>query len=143
MKMTLTFPGLPPVIIDASAAECAELLAVLGERYSSSAVYQQKTLRPNDVSYPEKKERSSHFHKVPLRTDAGHSNRRGMMLRVFETLAKEGSNHPSLRELKTRFTQMFPNEDTHNLDQVVRDLANKTPFVERKGRGCFALESSD
>ncbi len=46
---------------------------------------------------------------------------------------------PSLDDIREKHAELYPEENTTNLDQVVRDLANKTDLVERCERGTFRL----
>jgi len=57
----------------------------------------------------------------------------------MEELARGGADAVKLGQILALYQQTFPGEDTRHLDQVVRDLANKTDMVESPRRGCYRL----
>jgi len=69
----------------------------------------------------------------------GRTNRRHLVLEILRELAQEGQLTPSLEQIKHRFLQRHPHEPVEHLDQVVRDLANKTDLVSRHEWGTFKL----
>ena len=73
------------------------------------------------------------------RTYGGKPNRRHMILNTLAELHKMGQFQPKLEEICHHFQELFPEQSTENLDQVVRDLANKTDLVNRCDWGTFEL----
>ena len=71
--------------------------------------------------------------------DRGEQSRRGRVLQVFRELSEAGVVEPSLREIKSFYLRLFPDDTVHHLDQVVRDLVNKTGRIQRTSRGCYKL----
>ena len=54
-------------------------------------------------------------------------------------LRDQGIVAPKIAEIVDMATNLFPQSDPKNLDQVVRDLANRTDTVQRLQWGCFGL----
>ena len=73
------------------------------------------------------------------RTYAGRTNRRFLILESMRFLRQQGQETPTLNEITDTFATLFPDVDRTNLEQVVRDLANKTAKVERMRWGVFRL----
>lgn len=126
MKIQIGFSHLPTIIIDCNPEECARLLGLLGRGIS-----------------PEMTNVASQIHE-PVETSPEvvqphWGQRRHMVLQVFFNLYKNGKVMIQLGQIEEIFVQLFPGEDTQNLDQVVRDLANKTNLLERCERGTFRL----
>lgn len=69
----------------------------------------------------------------------GRTNRRHLVLEILRELADEGQLTPTLDQIKHRFLRRHPHEPVEHLDQVVRDLANKTDLVSRHEWGTFKL----
>jgi hypothetical protein len=67
------------------------------------------------------------------------SSRRGQVLEVMKALWRQGKTECSLVEIQKVFQQQFPQTDQTHLDQVIRDLANKTSELVRVKRGYFSL----
>ena len=126
MRVHLRFDHLPPVMIDCTPDECSQLLLQLGQGKSvHRALVPQETLHspptPSLAPVPKAKKR------------------REKVLDVFFEFYQNGKVMVSLSQLEQNFKENFPEESTQNLDQVVRDLANKTNLIERCERGTFRL----
>ena len=77
-----------------------------------------------------------------IRPYRGKVNRRHNVLLVMKQLLKMGDESPDLETIRRSYGGQFPLEDQRNIDQVVRDMANKTDLLERHGRGQFRLTKS-
>ena len=133
-KINLNVAGLD-LEIEAEPEECAAILLSLAgaETAGSSLKTSRMAVAPGSNlavgSNP----------RVRGRTYGGRANRRQLVLDTLEILALEGNVTPSLDEIKRCFSSHYPNERLRHLDQVVRDLANKTGLVERREWGKFQL----
>ena len=67
------------------------------------------------------------------------SRRRERVLEAMGSLWHQGHAILRLDRIRQEVERLFPGEDEVHLDQVVRDLANKTELVERCDRGSFRL----
>lgn len=69
----------------------------------------------------------------------GKVNRRHRVLEIFQDFQDLGEEALSIPQITAAFAERFPDEDSSNLDQVVRDMMNKTQQVVRVKRGFYAL----
>ncbi len=153
VRITLQYPNLPLLLIDSDVNECARLLQLLASGELKPIVQQAKktpppekdtkqdppkTVVPNHSS-PHTTERDTEVPGQSGRLYGGKRNRRDMILEVFEALHEEGQPLVSLADLRNKFQSLYPQEDQNHLDQVIRDLSNKTDLVVREGRGLFRL----
>ena len=142
MRILIQYPTLPVMKIDAGPEECARLLLLLGERLEGPLVASGESMRegardrPVDAGVPAAKKAAR-----SARPYRGRTNRRQMVLDAMGALAEEGRDAPALGEIAARVKALYPMENTQNLDQVVRDLANKTDLVIRGERGMFKLSN--
>ena len=136
MRLTIRHQANPDIIVEVedSPAQCAEFIAVLerSTEFFKPARSQHKTSRSR-AKRPERPQ--------DARPYAGRTNRRRLILDTMRSLAEQGNTSPSLAEIKERFLQLFPEHSTDHLDQVVRDLVNKTDQLIRSRRGEFTLAS--
>ncbi len=125
MKIQFAFSGRLTATIEDSIENCASLLHELGDRgiqdHQSCQRDADESPAPSDDVW------------VP------RTNRRKQVLETIQDLKQEGVEAPSLGQIKHRFAKLFPEESLENLDQVVRDMANKTSKLERLERGTFKL----
>ena len=118
MKIRVQDPRFPILEIECEPDECARLLHALGA--GTEPVLTVSRARPSTGNAPRK-------------------NRRGMVLATLYKLRDEGRDSPTLDDIRDRFHRLFPDEKMTHLDQVVRDLANKTDHLERLEWGTFKL----
>lgn len=131
MKIQFAFTGRTTGLtatVEDSIENCASLLCALGEPRPMS----NQDPNPDD-GLASTGPSSSEDVWVP------RSNRRKQVLETIQELKQEGVEAPSLGQIKHRFARLFPEESLDNLDQVVRDMANKTSKLERLERGTFKL----
>ncbi len=124
-------------VVECEPGEGAVLLADLARRLSgasSGGDAGPSSPRPSWVSAAAS--RTSH---APESSHGAKTKRRTMVLDVFHHLRSRGVHTPNLGEIRECFQLLFPGEDLKNLDQVVRDLANKTDQVESGKRGEYQL----
>lgn len=69
----------------------------------------------------------------------GEPNRREKVLYCLEQLWRAGQTEPDLATIRGAFMRYFPNDSVTHLDQVIRDLANKTAYVHSPRRGRYVL----
>jgi hypothetical protein len=137
VKIQFVFPGHSTNLsasVEDSLENCARLLLELGAGLEST--HSKRELFPSPEVRPEKDVISGNEEAdewVP------RTNRRKMVLETIQELRSAGAETPSLGQIKHRFAQLFPEESLENLDQVVRDIANKTSKLERLERGTFKL----
>lgn len=136
VKIVVRYPTLPEFEIECEVEECAQLLTLLGGK-SKQAI-------PNPLSLLNKAkepavERREGERIIRNRSYRGKVNRRDMVLNAFRELRQDGRIMPHLEDIKAKYASLYPDEDLTNLDQVVRDLANKTEKIERCERGSFRL----
>ena len=155
MRVWIRYPHLPrmEVEVEGDPAECCALLLRLGEVDSGSpdapaAARAEPGTPPPGTPTPGTPPPGTPPPGAPTpgaptprdgRLYRGKLNRRQMVIRVFEELERRGRERARLEEIKTCFSEMFPEENTQNLTQVVRDLANKTEIIERCEWGTFRL----
>ncbi len=120
--------------VDDSPENCARLLLELGTALESTNSKRELFPSPEERSEKDAIAGSTEADEWVPRT-----NRRKMVLETIQELRSAGSETPSLGQIKHRFAQLFPEESLENLDQVVRDIANKTSKLERLERGTFKL----
>lgn len=117
----MRFPNLPEVLVEGEPAELASLLLSLGHGES------HRETGPSMPPHPQ----------VPL-----VSNRRDRVISAMGALKQTGKIILRLDAIRDKVGAMFPGEDLQHIDQVVRDLVNKTDLVERCDRGTFRLTDS-
>lgn len=117
MRLTLTLYDDVPIAVDGTPEECARFAAALLELLHAGA-------SPN----PSKP----------------HPTRRQQVLRALAVLRERGNPTPRIADIVQAATELFPGANPKNLDQVVRDLANRTDTVRRLewGRFCLSDETS-
>jgi len=71
--------------------------------------------------------------------DGGLPNRREQVLKAMHVLRSSGQTAPDLDAIREMVTRLFPRAETRNLDQVVRDLANKVGKLSRMEWGRYRL----
>ncbi len=132
VRMFVRYPTLQDVEIECEVEECARLLKLLGGSSPEpvAQAFSRKTVTNTT--------RASSDMSIGKRQYRGR-NRRQMVLNTFRQLRSAGRIMPSLDDIREKYAELYPEENTTNLDQVVRDLANKTDLVERCERGTFRL----
>ncbi len=80
--------------------------------------------------------------KGSRRTYGGQATRRDKVLEAMAKLRREGAATQTLAQIIQAFAALFPGESTRNLDQVIRDLAQKTDRVRSPRRGTYELAES-
>ena len=144
VKITLNYPNLPVLTIDSSVEECVQLLRALARDGSPPARRFPVVDTPSPAPAPAAETprpdvtgaNDPHGH---ARLYGGKRNRRDIILEIFHLLHEEGLETVSLDQIRQRYQESYPEEDQQHLDQVIRDLANKTDLVAREGRGRFRL----
>ena len=163
MHLKLKYPSLPEIEIVSSVEECARLLHLLGDGQgrgdgkkpdsggpaphvpedSARQDSQKQEKKPVDTVKPPDprpdQEQPRQIVPAGTRPYRGKPNRRKLVLETMRHLKENGNPTPGLEEIKTTFAALYPDEDIRHLDQVVRDLANKTGLVERHQWGTFKL----
>lgn len=140
MKLRVLFARGPLVEVECEPREAALILRELAAEWGDGLDGQGPRPSPS---------RAGPLSAGPIASSAaggrgyrGRVNRRDLVLKAFRELRGEENHRPSLSEIKARFQSLFPTESLDNLDQVVRDLANKTDMVERCERGTFRLREA-
>jgi hypothetical protein len=164
MKMTLAFPHLPTIEIEMQEDECARLLEILQKQANAKKqIFEQAPLfaeakpvvepvksqpkhgKPAPFIKPNVKEAASQAATQSDSDEArpykGKANRRHRVLEIFQDFMEKGQSELSIPEITAAFQQRFPEEDSENLDQVVRDMMNKSKQVVRVRRGYYSLSS--
>ena len=151
VKITLKYPNLPELTIDSNVSECVQILRALSLEKTAPPLHAETRSVPVDqprvaapgpvAATPAGPAASRDRDHGETRLYGGKRNRRDMILEVFRDLHDEGRETLGLDLIRTRFEDKFPEEDQQHLDQVIRDLANKTGLVTREGRGRFRLVS--
>ena len=80
-------------------------------------------------------------HSEPKKEPKKQSKRK-LILETLQFLHKQGQTDPNIHQISQAFETRYPQEDSSNLDQVLRDLVNKTDLLERTGWGCFKLKKN-
>ena len=148
MKMTLSYTGqshLPRIEIEDTPEACVQFVASLAAaglgptgikqaagKSSAPAPVRERTRRP-----------TRHDQDGDVRTYRGKPNRRHMVLEVFRALAASGKDKPAMEDIRIQYAAQFPEEAVHGLDQVIRDMVNKTNLIERLAQGLFQLRGND
>lgn len=153
MKIRITYPGLNGLVVDIEDTpdQCAQLLADLGLRADTNqpvTITEEPSTEGSPCQEPAlpfatRNAGGADVKPKTSRTYGGRSNRRALILDTLRNLRQSGIEEPDLNQIKTRFRVLFPDEPIENLEQVVRDLANKTSLLERLGRGTFRLAIQD
>ncbi len=110
MKIRLVGAGSWVCELEASVQECADLLRCLDQGISPG-----------------------------LGPASQRHSRREMVLHALQELSQQGKKQATLDEITQRVLLNHPTSERRNLDQVVRDLANKTQLVTRTDWGSFCL----
>lgn len=139
MKLRLVLPRWQTIELEGSPQECASFLGALSQNLPGSEP---------PVSEKEESARSSlNIQKADIPTfgkkevaPTSPQNRRQMVLDVLGELANRGQQQPSLKTILDCCEKLYPSAEMKNLDQVVRDLANKTDLVESPQRGRYQLK---
>lgn len=74
-----------------------------------------------------------------VRRYGGRTNRRFLILECLRELRERGVAEPTMPQITETFATRYPEVDRDNLEQVVRDLVNKTDKVTRLRWGVFQL----
>lgn len=136
MKMSLRFVGLPPVEIEADADECADFMLKLGQKTGlDRQIPPERPHPPKSESAPLSPEPTPKPSILPR----SKPSRRDMIYQAMQHLHQEGCHEADLQTITAKFQELNPDEETKNLDQVVRDMANKTDLLDRADRGTFKL----
>ncbi len=169
MKIKLSYPDLPPLEIEAEPDECARLLRALSvtqdtaqstsQAGSSPAPVAQKVAVADDPSIAAPVKRTA-VDKTPItkapkpaapsptekgdsgngvRRYGGRTNRRFLILECLRVLRERGVAEPTMPQITETFETRYPEVNRDNLEQVVRDLVNKTDKVTRLRWGVFQL----
>ena len=145
MRLVLDFPDradLPRVVVEDTPVACAVFIRALGETAMAVA---DSPVEPAPVTEPSDTPKATTRREArdEVRTYRGRINRRHMVLEALRSLAAEGQRAPRLDDIRTRFAELYPEEQRRNLDQVVRDLVNKTGHLSRSERGTYHLVGDD
>lgn len=169
MKIKLSYPDLPPLEIEAGPDECARLLRALSatpsatpsppDAQSKPAPPRQKdsVANPMPVGSGDKPPEPELSSKMPapkpqtrlsvenkensgdVRRYGGRTNRRFLILECLRELRERGVAEPTMPQITETFERRYPEVNRDNLEQVVRDLVNKTDKVTRLRWGVFQL----
>lgn len=134
MRIKFEFPGHSfnlAASVEDSLENCARLLVRLGAAVENGG----EPVQSPDLGL----DRASISENSDVDEWVPRTNRRKRVLETIQDLRSAGVETPSLGQIKHRFAQLFPEEGLDNLDQVVRDIANKTSKLERLERGTFKL----
>ncbi len=69
------------------------------------------------------------------------TSKRQRVLKSMEHLARKGILEPGIAQILKIYSETYPGEDRNHIDQVLRDLANKTDLVTRTRWGRFRLNN--
>lgn len=158
MHLTLSYPdkpGAPRIVVEDEPEACAAFVrALLGgvpasrtaasraERTGGPSL-ERRPPEPPDRAEPSPARRQRASTPDSVRSYRGRTNRRHLVLEVVRSLFSEGVHEPSLDEIRDHFARLYPDESQRNLDQVVRDLVNKTAYLERLENSRFRLTDRD
>jgi hypothetical protein len=123
LTLKIRYPDLPEVIVEGDSHDMASLLLRLGGRITGGDV-----LLSSPLPHPSRGIAASRV-----------TNRRDRVIVAMGTLKESGKTILRLDAIRHQVGELFPGEEDQHLDQVVRDLANKTDLVERCDRGTFRL----
>jgi len=74
------------------------------------------------------------------RTPIKKPTKRQSVLNTMKVLRNMGVFAPKTAQILEIYKQTYPDMDSSNIDQVLRDLANKTELVQRAEWGSFTLK---
>lgn len=136
MKLTLHLKNWSAIELQGSPVDCAIFLNAL--RGELSQPIKNDTVEDAPSAAPPKTRETT----ADRRSRTIPGNRRQRVLHVLQEMAQAGEDTVRLNQITDRYGQTFPGEDLRHLDQVVRDLANKTELVESPQRGYYRLTES-
>lgn len=169
MKIKLSYPDLPPLEIEAEPDECARLLRALSVTpgaAQSPADARPKPAPPRQagssadavaIGSADKPSEPDLFSETTatkpaarpaaagkndsggVRRYGGRTNRRFLILECLRELRERGVAEPTMPQITETFEKRYPEVNRDNLEQVVRDLVNKTDKVTRLRWGVFQL----
>lgn len=128
--------GRPMAQVEDAPQDCAVLLHHLEQ--------QRNNVKPGKVA--ESSPRPVRKRAVAARRSSvstQRSNRRQKVLDAFKQLSEQGVHEPQLDQIITAYASANPEDSIVNLDQVIRDLANKTDLLERCSRRTFRLARAE
>lgn len=160
--MKLAYPHLPTIEIEMQVEECAQLLWALQTKQVDAPkpstqqplfahVETPKAPKNSPKAKPPVSPKSAPIAEEPEAKQAepatedearpykGKTNRRHRVLEILQDSLEEGIEALSIPQISAAFQERYPEEDSENLDQVVRDLMAKTDKVKRVKRGFYAL----
>jgi len=124
LSLELNHSELGIIKIQGGAEETAAFLKILfGSEFQTDTI--------NQPASPAHQTSNSIHHK--------RSSKRQCVLDSLQGLHNEGLSEPSIDQITHYFKTHFPEQDASHLDQVLRDLVNKTDLVRRPKWGCFQL----
>jgi hypothetical protein len=124
MKMKLMLSGSWQCELEGEAEELARLLLALSKPGESF-------LRVDDGSTQARAVR-------PVRVGGANTTREAV-LATMAYLGERGRAVAHISEIRSAFTHLFPQRSSRLVDQILRDLVNKTGQLNRVGRGYFRL----
>jgi len=147
VQLTLRYPknpGLPEIVVDGDPESCARFVKALGE--GCGAPTAEKTAEKPAPRVPSRRaasQRARSKRQDGVRQYRGRPNRRHTVLEAIRALTADGVAAPDLDQIRDRYARLFPEESQRHLDQVVRDLVNKTGHLQRTAEGSFRLSEED
>lgn len=150
MKIRIAYEDLPALHIEGDPADCARFVRALqtqspvaapstphaAEAKEPRADAGARPSQPKGATPAEPAKKAEPKAQKPSRR---LSSRRTRVLKVIHRLHQEDQERVTLKAIVEAYQRMFPSEPVQHLDQVVRDLANKTDLLEHVGRGAFRL----
>ena len=147
LKLIITWPDqphLPQMEIEDTPEACALFVARLGQAKSGARpLVQMRGKATKHTRGAPKTGVTKRSQDSSVRTYGGKPNRRHMVLETFRALAAAGNTTPHMEEIRAQYAAKYPEEPLQGLDQVVRDMVNKTNLVERLAAGTFQLRGND
>lgn len=139
MKVLVSLPDWPHLEIHGSSDEVVNLLQALKKKSTPTGAEEKSVAMrtENDAALANPNPRQPSISSVTKRQTP--QNRRQMVLTVMEHLQEGADDCFRIRDIVSECQKRFPDADTKHLDQVIRDLANKTNLVESPSRGMFRL----
>lgn len=141
MKMQVQLPDGLNLEIEGDPQEVGALLNLLRNQGLGQAKTQQPA-KPEPSPKQRRLFRPEPTHYQTAQTTAPQ-NRRQMVLNAFKRLRQNGVLMPRIQEIVAEVSSQNPGATLKYLDQVIRDLANKTTLVSSPQRGRYCLTEQE
>jgi hypothetical protein len=142
LELTIDILGKQTLILKGNAKEMAEFVHYYGLTGQDDVALHDTLTNCDDAGYIANGVKDHTRKKQSRRAVSDERpSKRTRILEVLASLRDEGELAPGTPIIISRFKRMFPEENASNLDQVLRDLVNKTDRVRRAKWGCFSLVS--